>query len=43
MTDLLEGLMYFIAAGGGIYTIINVVNWVDEGTKNLPAPIANTS
>ena len=42
MTDWLEVLIYFIAAGIGIYTMTNVVNWLDEGTKNLPASIANT-
>lgn len=39
---MLEVLTYFIASGVGIYTITNVVNWLDEGIKNLPAPIANT-
>ncbi|GIR77426.1 MAG: hypothetical protein CM15mP80_00510 [Alphaproteobacteria bacterium] len=41
MTDWLEVLIYFIAAGIGIYTMTNVVNWLDKGTKNLPAPLAN--
>ena len=42
MTDWLEVLIYFIVAGIGIYTMTNVVNWLDKGTKNLPAPAANT-
>ena len=41
MTDWLEVLIYFIAAGIGIYTMTNAVNWLDKSTKNLPAPIAN--
>ena len=41
MTDWLEVLIYFIAAGIGIYTMTNVVNWLHIGTKNLPAPLAN--
>ena len=41
MTDWLEVLIYFIAAGIGIYTMTNVVNWLDKGTKNLSAPVAN--
>ena len=41
MTDWLEVLIYFIAAGIGIYTMTNVVNWLVKGTKNLPAPVAN--
>ena len=41
MTNWLEVLIYFIAAGIGIYTMTNVVNWLDIGTKNLPAPAAN--
>ena len=41
MTDWLEVLIYFITAGIGIYTMENVVNWLDKGTKNLPAPLAN--
>ena len=41
MTDWLEVLIYFIATGIGIYTMTNVVNWLDKGTENLPAPIAN--
>ena len=41
MTDWLEVLIYFSTAGIGIYTITNVVNWLDKGTKNLPTPVAN--
>ncbi len=41
MTDWLEVLIYFSTAGIGIYTITNVVNWLDKGTKNLPALLAN--
>ena len=41
MTDWLKVVIYFIAAYVGIYTITNAVNWLDKGTKNLPAPIAN--
>ena len=41
MTDWLEVLIYFIAAGIGIYIMTNIVNWLDEGTKNLSAPITN--
>ena len=39
MTDWLGFLIYFIAAVIGIYTMTNVVNWLDQGTKNLPAPV----
>ena len=41
MTDWLEILIYFIAAGIGVYTMTNVVNWLDKGTKKLPAPLTN--
>ena len=41
MTDWLEVLIYFIAAYTGIYTMTNLVNRLDEGTKNLPAPVTN--
>ena len=37
----LKVLIYFVAACIGIYTMTNVVNWLDQGTKNLPAPVAN--
>ena len=43
MTDCLEVLIYFIAAGIGIYKMTNVVNWLDKGTKNLPEPAANAT
>lgn len=41
MTDWIKVLIYFIAAGIGFYTMTNVVNCLDKGTKNLPAPLAN--
>ena len=41
ITDWLEVLIYFVAACVGIYTMTNVVNWLEQGTKNLPAPLAN--
>ena len=41
MTDWLEVLIYFIAACIGIFTMTNVVNLLDKGTKNLPPPAAN--
>ena len=41
MTDWLEVFIYFIAAGIGVHKMTNVVNWLDKGTKNLPAPAAN--
>ena len=41
MTYWLEVLIYLFAAGIGIYTMTNVVNWLDKGTKNLSAPAAN--
>ena len=41
MTDWLEVLIYFIAGGIGIYTMTNIVNCLDNGTKHLPAPVAN--
>ena len=41
MTYWLKFLIYFIAAGIGICTVTNVINWLDKGTKNLPALIAN--
>ena len=41
MTNWLRILIYFITAGIGFYTMTNVVNWLDKGTKNIPAPIAN--
>ena len=34
-----EMLIYFIAAGIGIYARTNVVNWLDKDRKNLPAPL----
>ena len=42
MTNWLEVLIYSIAASIGIFRMTNVVNWLDKGTKNLPAPVANT-
>ena len=41
MTNWLEVLIYSIAASIGIFRMTNVVNWLDKGTKNLPAPLAN--
>mgnify|MGYP000537944285 CR=1 FL=1 len=41
MTDWLEVLINFSTASIGIYTMTNVVNWLDKGTKNLPALLAN--
>ena len=41
MTDWFEVLIYFVAAGIGVYKITNVVNWLRKGTKNLSAPLAN--
>ena len=41
MNDWLEVFIYFSTAGIGIYTMTNVVNWLDKGTKNLPALFAN--
>ena len=41
MNDWTEVLIYFSTAGIGIYTMTNVVNWLDKGTKNLPALLAN--
>ena len=41
MTDWLGVMIYVITAGVGFYTMTNVVDWLDKGTKNLPVPIAN--
>ncbi len=41
MTDWLEVLINFSTASIGIYTMTNVVSWLDKGTKNLPALLAN--
>ena len=41
MTDWLAVLIYFIVAFIGVYSMANVVNYLDKGTKNLPAPVAN--
>ena len=40
MTDWLEVLTYFVAARIGVYTMTNVVNWLDQGTLTLPQVLA---